>query len=85
MIAGKIGHGMEKNGDLTEALKASRNVADNTSLFRDTPHRWASASLPLAYAVACVEVVSESSEKPATHLVDAAIKMGAEIVSVDMY
>jgi hypothetical protein len=36
---------------------------DNTSWFRDTPHYWAEASLPLAYAVACVEVVSESSEK----------------------
>jgi hypothetical protein len=36
---------------------------DNTSWFRDTPHYWAEASLPLAYAVACVEVVSRSSEK----------------------
>lgn len=36
---------------------------DNTSWFRDTPHYWAEASLPLAYAVACVEVVSKSSEK----------------------
>jgi len=35
---------------------------DNTSWFRDTPHYWAEASLPLAYAVACVEVVSKSSE-----------------------
>jgi len=39
------------------------NVPDDTSWFRDTPHRWASASLPLAYAVACVEVVCKSSEK----------------------
>jgi hypothetical protein len=54
---------MEKNGDLTEALKAIKNVAENNSWFRGTPHRWASASLPLAYAVACVEVVSKSSEK----------------------
>ena len=53
---------MEKKGELTEALKAIENVADDTSWFRDTPHRWASASLPLAYAVACVEVVSKSSE-----------------------
>ena len=36
---------------------------DNTSWFRDTPHYWAEASLPLAYAVACVEVVCERSEK----------------------
>ena len=54
---------MEKNGDLTEALKATKNVADDTSWFRDTPHYWAEASLPLAYAVACVEVVSKSSER----------------------
>jgi hypothetical protein len=37
--------------------------ADNRSWFRDTPHYWAEASLPLAYAVACVEVVCKSSEK----------------------
>jgi len=36
---------------------------DNTSWFRDTPHYWAEASFPLAYAVACIEVVCESSEK----------------------
>ncbi len=38
-------------------------VVGGTSWFKDTPHYWAEASLPLAYAVACVEVVSESSEK----------------------
>ncbi len=54
---------MEKNGELTEALKAIKNVAENNSWFRDTPHYWAEASLPLAYAVACVEVVSEMSDK----------------------
>ena len=37
--------------------------AEKNSWFRGAPHRWASASLPLAYAVACVEVVSKSSEK----------------------
>jgi hypothetical protein len=36
---------------------------DNKSWFRDTPHYWAEASLPLAYAMACVEVVCRSSEK----------------------
>jgi len=36
---------------------------NGTSWFRDNPHYWAEASLPLAYAVACVEVVFESSEK----------------------
>ena len=44
-------------------ILAIKNVADDTSWFRDTPHRWASASFPLACAVACVEVVSKSSEK----------------------
>jgi hypothetical protein len=52
-----------KKGDLTEALKAIKNVANNTSWFRDTPHRWASESLPFAYAMACVEVVSKMSGK----------------------
>lgn len=54
---------MEKNGELTEAVKAIKNVADDTSWFRGTPYYWAEASLPFAYALACVEVVSESSEK----------------------
>jgi len=54
---------MEKNGELTEALKAIKNVVDDASWFRDTPHYWAQASLPLAYAVACVEVVCKNSEK----------------------
>ena len=53
--------GMEKKSDLTEAIKAIKNVADDASWFRDAPHYWAEASLPLAYAVACVEVVSKMS------------------------
>jgi len=39
------------------------NTKDNVSWFRDNPHYWAEASLPLGYAVACVEVVCESSER----------------------
>jgi len=39
------------------------NIADGTSWFRGTPYYWAKASLPFAYALACVEVVSKSSEK----------------------
>ena len=54
---------MEKNGELTRGLKAIRNKVDNTFWFRDTPHYWAQASLPLAYAVACVEVVCKNSKK----------------------
>ena len=63
MRSARIAQGMEENGELTEALRSIKNVMDNTSWFRDTPHYWAEASLPLAYAVACVEVVSKSSEK----------------------
>jgi hypothetical protein len=59
----RIPKGMEKEGDLTEALKDIKNVGGNTSWFRDTPHYWAEASLPFAYALACVEVVCKSSEK----------------------
>jgi len=54
---------MENNGELTEGLKAMKNVAESDSWFRGSPHRWPSASLPFAYAVACVEVVARSSEK----------------------
>ena len=53
---------MEKNGESRKGLRAIENLKDDTSWFRDSPHRWAAASLPLAYAVACVEVVSKSSE-----------------------
>lgn len=54
---------MEENGELTEALKTIKNIVDDTSWFRATPHYWAEASLPIVYAVACVEVVCRSSEK----------------------
>lgn len=57
---------MEKERKSTEALKAIKNIKnikDNKSWFRETPHYWAEASLPLAYVVACVEVVCKSSEK----------------------
>jgi hypothetical protein len=54
---------MEKNGELTEALRAIKNVTDNTSWFRETPNYWASASLPLTYALGCIEVVSKMSGK----------------------
>jgi len=49
---------MKNNGRV-----AIRKVLENPSWFRDTPHYWAEASLPLAYAVACVEVVSKMSGK----------------------
>lgn len=53
----------QKNSDLKKSLVAIKNVANNDSWFRDDPHRWAQASIPLAYAVACVEVVSKMSPK----------------------
>lgn len=56
----RIARSVEKNGELAGALKAIKNIVDDTSWFRDAPHYWAEASLPLAYAVACVEVVSKS-------------------------
>ena len=61
VLAVGIAQSMEKNGELREALKAIKNAAGNTSWFRDHPHRCATASLPLAHAVACVEVASEMS------------------------
>jgi hypothetical protein len=39
------------------------NVLNNPSWFREHSHYWATVSLPLAYAVACVEVVSKMSGK----------------------
>ena len=54
---------VEKKEDLREDMKGVNNITDDKSWFRDTPHYWAEASLPLAYAVACVEVVCIRSEK----------------------
>lgn len=54
---------MGKNNELTEGTKAIKNRVDEKSWFRDSPHYWAEAWLPLAYAVACGEVVCKSSEK----------------------
>ena len=62
-LGARIAQGMEKKGELTEALKAIKNGADNTSYFRGTPHRWTSAWSPFAYAGACVEAVSKSLEE----------------------
>jgi hypothetical protein len=54
---------MDNNNGLAEALQGISNIVKNDSWFRDTPHHWAIASLPLAYALACVEVLSNSSTK----------------------
>jgi hypothetical protein len=62
-VDARIAQGMEKSGDSKEALKGTKNVGDDRSWFRGTPYYWAEASLPFAYALACVEVVSENSEE----------------------
>ena len=51
---------------IEKSLRAIEHLVDNKSWFRDSPHYWAEASLPLAYAVACVEVVCKCSEKAQT-------------------
>jgi hypothetical protein len=43
-----------------------KSIFSETSWFRDSPHYWAEAWLPLAYVEACVEVVCERSEKART-------------------
>ena len=57
---------MEENRESERGVKPARNQANSKSWFRDTPHYWAEASLPLAYAVACVEVACKNSEKTGT-------------------
>jgi len=52
---------MEHTKQLTQALNETKTVVNNDSWFRGTPYYWAEALLPLAYAVACVEVVSKMS------------------------
>jgi hypothetical protein len=52
---------VDRKDKLTESLRAIDYVEGNTSWFRDTPHYWAEGSLPLAYAVMCVEVISKVS------------------------
>ena len=53
---------MENRGKLAEGVSAVKNVTGEMSWFRGTAYYWAEASLPFAHALACVEVVSKSSE-----------------------
>ena len=53
---------MEEKISPAEVLAAISGDATSTRWFRDTPHRWATASLPLAYAVACIEEVCRKSD-----------------------
>jgi len=66
---------------------AINNIANNKSWFRDSPHRWASASLPLTYAIACVEVAAKSSEKAGaiySHIVEAWGNPDAKAISKEI-
>lgn len=54
---------MEYTKQLTQTMNEIKTVAHNDSWFRGTPYYWAEASLPFAYALACVEVVSKMSGK----------------------
>jgi len=51
------------SGMIDNGAAAGKSVVSDTSWFRDSPHYWAEASLSLAYAVACVEVVCQRSDK----------------------
>jgi hypothetical protein len=54
---------MEKNGKFSETLTVTETVGGNPSWFRGARYYWAEASLSFAYALACVEVVSENPER----------------------
>jgi len=72
---GRIGQAMEKDG--SEGRRGAKTGAKNDSWFKGSAHYWAEASLPLAYAVACVEVVCQGSEK-AGILYDRIVKAWSE-------
>ena len=52
-----------KNDELKQSNRDILDVVKNESWLRGDPYRWAQASLPLAYAVAYVEMVIEESVK----------------------
>lgn len=74
---------MEKEGKSAEGAKASKNGVDNTSWCRGSPHYWAEASLPLAYAVACLKVVFQGSKR-AAELYDGIVKAWSEAAAKSM-
>ena len=79
----RIGQVVEKEG-MTEGARGVKSAAKNGSWFRDSPHYWAEAWLPLAYAVACVEVVCRSCERAGKvydRIVKAWSEAGAKSVS----
>lgn len=83
-----IRQAMEKNNDSAKSLNVIMNVVNNPSYFRDTPHRWPDAALPFAYAMACVEVVSQKSEKASViyrQIIDAWDKPGIKNISEEIF
>jgi hypothetical protein len=63
VLGGKIAGGVGGTRELPEGVDGGEKVIGNGSRFQDTPHYWAEAWLSLAYAVACVEVVCQRSER----------------------
>jgi hypothetical protein len=54
---------MEENVDSVQSQDVIKSVADNASWFNEHTYRWPYTALPMAYAMACVEVACENSEK----------------------
>ena len=52
-----------KNNELQQSCKEIIDVGNNDSWFKGDPNRWPVATLPMAYASACVEVLTKKSEK----------------------
>lgn len=54
---------MKENVELKQSQGVIKGGVDNASWFGEYAYRWPTAALPIAYALACVEVACESSEK----------------------
>ena len=54
---------LDEDVDLGQSLRAIRNVLGRTSWFGENAYRAPDAAKPILYAVACLEVVLENSEK----------------------
>jgi len=74
---------MEENVDSARSQDVAKSVADDASWFGEHGYRWPSAALPMAYAMACVEVACENSEKAGglfQQIIEACGKPGIEAV-----
>ena len=54
---------LDEDVDLRQSLRAIRNVLASTSWFGEFAHRSPGAAKPIHYAMSCIEVVLENSEK----------------------